>query len=168
MQNKVGGRPRVYRVHPCILKSAINRKTPEGLKVKFLIDNWMLIGVALASGGMLLWPLISSGMAAGSLSASGAVQLINREKAVVIDVSEAEEFAAGHVGGAKNIPLSQLEEKLPATVKNKALPLILVCPTGARASRALATAKKLGYEQAQCLAGGLKSWKEANLPLEKA
>ena len=136
--------------------------------MKFLIDNWMLIGLALASGGMLLWPLISSGMMAGSLSASGAVQLINREKAVVIDVSEAEEFAAGHVGGAKNIPFGQLEEKLPAAVKNKALPLILVCPSGARANRALALAKKLGYEQAQCLAGGLKSWKEANLPLEKA
>ncbi|MDO8385670.1 MAG: rhodanese-like domain-containing protein [Polaromonas sp.] len=136
--------------------------------MKFLIDNWMLIGIALASGGMLVWPLISSGMAAGSLSATGAVQLINRDKAVVIDVSEVEEFAGGHVVGAKNIPLSQLEEKLPATVKNKALPLILVCPSGARANRALAMAKKLGYEQAQCLAGGLKSWKEANLPLEKA
>ncbi len=136
--------------------------------MKFLIDNWMLIGLALASGGMLLWPLISSGMMAGSLSAGGAVQLINREKAVVIDVSESEEFATGHVGGAKNIPFGQLEERLPASVKNKALPLILVCPTGARANRALAVAKKLGYEQAQCLAGGLKSWKEANLPLEKA
>ena len=136
--------------------------------MKFLIDNWMLIGIALASGGLLLWPLISSGMAAGSLSATGAVQLINRDKAVVIDVSEAEEFATGHVAGAKNLPLNQLEEKLPNAVKNKALPLILVCPTGARASRAVAMAKKLGYEQAQCLAGGLKSWKEANLPIEKA
>lgn len=136
--------------------------------MKFLIDNWMLIGVALASGGMLLWPLISSGMAAGSLSATGAVQLINRDKAVVIDVSEADEFAAGHVVGAKNIPLAQLEASLPGAVKNKALPLILVCASGARANRAVATAKKLGYEQAQCLAGGLKSWKEANLPVEKA
>ena len=136
--------------------------------MKFLIDNWMLISIALASGGLLLWPLISSGMAAGSLSATAAVQLINRHKAVVIDVSETEEFATGHVAGAKNLPLNQLEEKLPSAVKNKALPLILVCPTGARANRAVAIAKKLGYEQAQCLAGGLKSWKEANLPLEKA
>lgn len=136
--------------------------------MKFLIDNWMLIGIALASGGMLVWPLISSGMAAGSLSANGAVQLINRDKAVVVDVSEVEEFAAGHVVGAKNIPLNQLEEKLPTAVKNKDLPLILVCSSGARANRALAMAKKLGYQQAQCLAGGLKSWKEANLPLEKA
>ncbi len=74
--------------------------------MKFLIDNWMLIAIALASGGMLIWPMIASGMNAGALSASGAVQLINREKAVVVDVSEAEEFAAGHVGGAKNVPFS--------------------------------------------------------------
>jgi rhodanese-related sulfurtransferase len=95
------------------------------------------------------------------------VQLINREKAVVIDVSEASEFVAGHVVGAKNIPLGDVEAKLASTVKNKSLPLILVCPTGARAGRALLVAKKLGYEQAQILAGGLGAWKTANLPIEK-
>ena len=136
--------------------------------MKFLIDNWMLIAIALASGGMLVWPLITGGMNAGALSASGAVQLMNREKAVVVDVSEVAEFAAGHVVGARNVPFSQLEEKLTGTVKNKALPVILVCATGARANRAMAVAKKLGYEQAQVLGGGLKAWKEANLPLEKA
>jgi len=133
----------------------------------FLIHNWALISVALVSGGMLVWPLLKGG-AAGGLNTSSAVQLINREKAVVVDVSETEEFAAGHIGGARNVPLNQLEARLPDTVKNKALPVLLVCPTGARASRALAIAKKLGYEKAQVLAGGLKAWKDANLPVEKA
>ena len=108
------------------------------------------------------------GASGGGLSAAAAVQLINREKAVVIDVCEPEEYARGHLGGAKNIPLNQLEEKLGATVKNKALPLILVCQSGARSSRAVAMAKKLGYEQAQSLSGGLASWKAANLPLDKS
>ena len=93
--------------------------------MKFILDNWMILSVALASGGMLLWPLLMGG-GPGALSAAGAVQLINREKAVVIDICEASEFAAGHVGGAKNVPLSQLEDKLPSVVKNKALPVILV------------------------------------------
>ena len=128
----------------------------------------MLISIALASGGMLVWPMVFSSMNAGALTASGAVHLINREKAVVVDVGDTEEFAAGHVGGAKNVPFNELEDKLTGAVKNKALPLILVCPTGARSSRAVAIAKKLGYEQAQALGGGLKAWKEANLPLEKA
>jgi len=135
--------------------------------VKFIVDNWMLILIALSSGGMLAWPLVR-GANAGSLTAQGAVQLINRERAVVVDVREPEEFAAGHVTGAKNVPLNQLEQKLPAAVKNKSLPLLLICATGARAQRAVATAKKLGYEQAQAVSGGLKSWKEANLPVEKA
>jgi rhodanese-related sulfurtransferase len=135
--------------------------------VKFLIDNWMLISVALASGGMLIWPMIQ-GATTGGLTSAQAVQLINRERAIVVDVSETEEFAAGHVGGAKNVPVGQLEQRLPEVVKNKTVPLILVCASGARANRALAVAKKLGYDKAQVLAGGLKSWKEANLPVEKA
>ena len=128
----------------------------------------MLIGIALASGGMLIWPLIAGGMSAATLNAAGAVQLINREKAVVVDVCEPAEFAAGHVTGAKNVPLGELETKLSGAVKNKSLPLILVCASGARSGRAVAIAKKLGYEQAQSLGGGLKAWKEANLPVERA
>jgi len=135
--------------------------------VKFIIDNWMLMSIALASAGMLFWPVFK-GATGGSLTPEGAVQLINREKAVVIDVCEVNEFAAGHVGGAKNIPLGQLEQKLPSTVKNKALPVILVCQSGARSGRAVAIAKQLGYEQAQSLNGGLGAWRKANLPVEKA
>ena len=135
--------------------------------MKFIIDNWYLLLVALASGALLLWPVLQSA-SGGSLTPARAVQLINREKAVVIDVCETEEFAAGHLVGAKNVPLGQLEERLPATVKNKALPLVLVCASGARANRAVAIAKKLGYDNAQAMAGGLKAWREASLPVEKA
>lgn len=135
--------------------------------MKFIIDNWMLISVALVSGAMLLWPALQ-GAGGGGLSAANAVQLMNRERAVVVDVCEPQEFAAAHVVGAKNVPLGQFEQRLPEAVKNKTVPLILVCASGGRANRALATAKKLGYEKAQVLAGGMKSWKDANLPVEKA
>jgi len=136
--------------------------------VTFLIDNWVLFLVAAVSGGMLIWPLVSKGGAMGGLPAAEAVRLINREKAVVIDVCSAEEYAAGHVGGAKNIPLTDLEAKLPGAVKNKGLPVILVCASGVRSRRALAVAKKLGYENAHSLEGGLKAWRDASLPIDKA
>ncbi|MBY0410563.1 MAG: rhodanese-like domain-containing protein, partial [Burkholderiaceae bacterium] len=126
-----------------------------------------LIIVALASGGLLMWPVLK-GASAGSLTPALAVQLINREKAVVIDVCAADEFAAGHVVGSKNVPLNDLQERLPTLVKNKALPVVLVCASGARANRAVAIAKKLGYDNAQAMAGGLKAWREASLPIEKA
>ena len=136
--------------------------------MKFVIDNWMLLLVAFSSGAMLLWPAIGKGVGAGGVTPANAVQLMNREKAVVVDVSEAEEFAGGHIVGSKNIPVNELEKRLAETVKNKSVPLILVDPTGARANRALGVAKSLGYDKAQALAGGLAAWKEASLPLEKA
>ncbi|VWX57888.1 Sulfurtransferase [Burkholderiales bacterium 8X] len=135
--------------------------------MKFIVDNWMLIAIVLSSGAMLAWPLVR-GANAGSLTAQGAVHLINRQRAVVVDVRTPEEFATGHATGSKNIPLEQLEAKLATVVKNKSVPVLLMCASGGRAQRAVAAAKKLGYEQAQAIAGGLKSWKDANLPVEKA
>lgn len=135
--------------------------------MKFIVDNWMLISIAMLSGGMLLWPILQ-GAAATGITPALAVQLMNREKAAVVDVSEFSEFAAGHIVGAKNIPLGELETKLPTAVKNKAVPLLLVCRTGARSGRAVAIAKKLGFSQVQTLAGGLVAWRSASLPTEKA
>ncbi|MEY2860648.1 MAG: hypothetical protein RLZ68_1873 [Pseudomonadota bacterium] len=134
--------------------------------MKFIVDNWMLISIAIASGALLLWPVVQ-GAAISGLTPAGVVQLINRDKAVVIDVCEPGEYAAGHIVGAKNIPLGQLESKLATTVKNKALPLVLVCQSGKRSGSAVAIAKKLGYEQAQSMGGGLAAWKTASLPVEK-
>ena len=135
--------------------------------MNFIVENWTIIAVAIASGAMLLWPVIK-GATGGALTPAAAVQLINRERGVVIDVCEPAEFAAGHVGGARNVPLADLEKRLPEVVKNKTLPVILVCTSGGRAARAEGMARKLGYEKAQAMAGGLKSWKDANLPVEKA
>ena len=135
--------------------------------MNFLVHNWLLLLIALSSGGLLLWPMIASARG-GSLSVTDAVQLINRERGVLVDVSDTAEFAKAHARGAKSVPLADMEARLPAVVKNKAVPLILLCPNGAQAGRALATAKKLGYQQPQTLSGGLKAWREANLPVEGA
>lgn len=132
----------------------------------FVQQNWLLVLVAATSGALLLWPGIAAGTRSG-LTPDAAVQLMNREKAIVVDVSEAEEFAAGHIAGARNVPVNDLQQRLPEVVKNKTVPLILVCASGARAQRCLATAKSLGYDKAVVLGGGLRAWKEANLPVEK-
>jgi rhodanese-related sulfurtransferase len=134
--------------------------------IQFLADNWHLFLVAITSGGMLLWGSMRKGGGGGRIGTAEAVTLINREKAVLIDVSEPAEFGAGHPVGAKNVPIGSLEKSgdLP---KNKALPLVVVCPTGGRASRAVPVLKKLGFDKVHVLAGGLASWREANLPVEK-
>ena len=65
------------------------------------------------------------------------------------------------------MPLGTVEssKELPS---NKTLPLVLVCQSGARASRAAGMLRKAGYANVQVLAGGMKAWREANLPIEKA
>jgi rhodanese-related sulfurtransferase len=135
--------------------------------VNFLLDNWIWLVTAAVSGGALLWPMIGKGGGADAVSPTDAVQLMNREKAVVIDVCEPAEYAAGHVTGSRSIPLDQFEgaKGLPT---NKTLPLVLVCASGARARRAAALARKLGHERVHVLHGGLAAWREAGLPVEKA
>ena len=135
--------------------------------VSFLLEYWYLVVAALVSGGLLLWPSLVGAAAGGGVSTAEAVRLVNRERAVLIDVSEPAEFAAGHVAGARNVPLASLEAS-KALPTNKALPLVVVCGTGARAGRAADVLRKQGYERAQPLAGGLAAWREANLPVERS
>ena len=132
----------------------------------FVLQNWYLFALALVSGGLLVWPMLAGVTGGERVTAADAVRLINREKAVLIDVSEPAEYAAAHPVGARSVPLAGLESSrdLP---KNKSLPLVVVCPSGSRAPRAVATLKKLGFENAHVLAGGLAAWRAANLPVEK-
>lgn len=132
----------------------------------FLTENWLLVAAALISGAMLAAPKLRGGVG-GGISPAEAVRLINREKAVVIDVREADEYAKGHIKGARHVPLASLDgaKALPT---NKALPLVVVCARGARAGRGAAQLRKMGYEQAQVLAGGMGAWQQADLPVQTA
>ncbi len=102
--------------------------------MNFLLDNWILVLAALSSGGLLLWPVLVNSSQGAALTPAEAVRLMNREKAVLIDICEPTEFAAAHVAGARNIPLNLLggHKSLPA---NKSLPLVILCKSGARAPR---------------------------------
>jgi rhodanese-related sulfurtransferase len=134
--------------------------------VDFFLNNWILVAIALVSGVLLVLPVLQGAAGAG-ISPAEAVQLMNRDKAVVVDVCSAQEFASGRVKGAVHVALDQLEARLADTVKDKTKPVIMVCASGMRSKRALAVAKKLGYQQVHSLQGGLQAWKDANLPIAK-
>ncbi len=134
--------------------------------MKFILENWHLILIAFATGGWLVWPMVNKGRA-GGVSPAEAVRLINREKGVLVDVGEPAEFASGHAAGARNVPLGSLagSKDLPG---NKTLPLIVLCPTGSRAGRAVGLLRKAGHENAVALAGGTAAWREASLPIDRS
>ena len=77
--------------------------------LNYLVDQWLLVLAAVTSGALLFWPVLSRGTQGGKVTATQAVQLINREKAVLIDVCEPAEFAAGHAAGSRSVPLGSLE-----------------------------------------------------------
>lgn len=138
----------------------------KALRVNFLIENWLLVLVALTSGVALLIPNLQA-MGAPGLSPTQAVLMINREKANVVDVRSAEEFASGHLIGSRHVAMENINSDLAKAVTDKKRPLILVCASGMRSQKAQRIASQLGYEQVHSLGGGLKNWQEANLPLEK-
>jgi len=83
-----------------------------------LIDNWMLVLVAVLSGLALLLPTLQV-MGKAGLSPTQAVLMINREKAQIVDVRSPEEFSTGHLIGAKNIAMDVLESSLGKAINDK-------------------------------------------------
>ena len=137
------------------------------LRVDFVRNNLLLFVTAFVSGAMLLWPLVRRTTGGPWVNPAQATHLINREDAVIIDVREPAEFSAGHVLGAKNVPLARLDAPTPDLVKRKARPVIVYGDDSDRAGKAAAALKKHGFTRVTNLSGGIKAWQDAGLPLEK-
>lgn len=131
--------------------------------------NMLLFGLALASGGMLLWPLVSRPFRqANEVGAFEAVQLINRRDALVLDIRDTGDYAAGHITNARHIPEAQLPDRMKELDKHKTRPIIVSCRTGSRAPAVSGMLRKRGFSEAFALRGGIAAWQQASLPLEKS
>lgn len=135
----------------------------------FIKSNILLIGLALGSGIMLLLPSFKKG-AAGvpSLTTAEAINLINRDHAIVIDVRNDAEFASGHIVDARNIPLDKLAERLNELAKFKDKPVLVNCQRGMRSAKACDILRKAEFTKVNNLAGGIDAWLAAKLPVVKA
>ena len=135
---------------------------------EFLQQNILLVAVAVMSGALLLWPIIM-GLIHGTndVSVADAVRLINQKDALLIDVRDPAEFATGHIPHARNIPASQVKDRLKDFEKYKSKPVIVHCRNGQRSGGAAAAFRKAGYTEAVKLRDGLTGWEQANLPIQK-
>ncbi|HUL93083.1 MAG TPA: rhodanese-like domain-containing protein [Burkholderiales bacterium] len=134
--------------------------------LKFLTEHVFLVALAAVSGTMLLWPAIRRSTGGPSISTLQATLLIN-QNALVLDVRDAAEYAGGHVLNSRHLALGELEARSSELEKYKAKPVIVVCETGNRSDKAVATLRKQGFGQVFSLSGGIGAWKQAGLPLEK-
>jgi rhodanese-related sulfurtransferase len=129
----------------------------------FSQNNLLLIGVALVSGLALAWPMIQSKRAGASITCTEAVQLMNHQHAIMIDIRPSDVFTAGHIPQARSIPANDIEKKAANLPKNK--PLIVVCDFGRTAGSAAVRLRALGFTQVNVLGGGMRAWSTAGLPL---
>ncbi len=86
---------------------------------------------------------------------------------LVLDVRTPQEYAAGHLENAMNIPHDRLAEQLPQVQKYAAAPVLVYCQSGKRAGMAAETLAQAGFSNLHHLTGDIKAWKEAGLPLVK-
>jgi rhodanese-related sulfurtransferase len=130
--------------------------------------NMVLLGLAVVSGGMLIFPLFSRGMrTATEVGPSDAVMLINRKDAVVLDVRDDTEFAGGHITNARHVPEKQLADHMKALEKFKSKPVIVSCASGRRSAAVADNLRKQGFADVVALRGGIAAWVQAGMPLEK-
>ncbi len=135
--------------------------------MEFITKNIFLIVIAAVSGGMLLWPLLRKGSGGPWVTTLQATQLMNRDDALVVDLRPAAEFTKGHILGARNIPLVDLERRAGELDKHRAKPVIVHCGDGNRAGSGVALLRKNGFGNVVNLSGGYAAWQQAGLPVEK-
>lgn len=102
-----------------------------------------------------------------ALTPAGLTQLINRESALVVDVSSLQDFEKGHIPGAKHVAMSQLDPEGKELAKARELPVAIVCKNGQASAQAAQRLRKSGFGKVFWLEGGLGAWTEAQMPLAK-
>lgn len=126
--------------------------------------SFLLVGLTLAIVYTELSRLLSGFK---SVDPAGLTALINRQDALLVDVSAATDFEKGHIAGARNLPVSQFDPENKLLAKARELPVVLACRTGAGSSDAARKLVKAGFKQVFWLDGGVAAWQQASLPLLK-
>lgn len=136
---------------------------------EFVANNWALVALFVASGIMLVWPELSRALGAtgSEIGTFEATRLMNQGPALVLDVRDEKEFAAGHLPKARHIPVRELSGRIGEISKFKDKPVIVMCRTGPRAGAACRYLKRAGFSNVYQLKGGITAWQQASLPIEK-
>ncbi|UXI68321.1 rhodanese-like domain-containing protein [Tahibacter amnicola] len=94
-------------------------------------------------------------------------QLINKENALLVDVSPQADFDKGHIPTSRNVAMAQFDPEHKDLAKVKELPVAVVCRNGQTSSGAASRLVKAGFKKVYTLGGGVAAWTQADLPLAK-
>jgi rhodanese-related sulfurtransferase len=136
--------------------------------VEFISNHWIMSSGLFIVIILLIQDLFESVTRKHkTLSPTEAIVLMNDERSVVIDVREPNEFAEGHIEGARNIPVSKVAERAHELEAHKQSPVIVTCNSGARSPEACKKLVSQGFGQIFELKGGMMAWEDQKLPVSK-
>jgi rhodanese-related sulfurtransferase len=133
--------------------------------LEFAGNNTLLVFALVASFLLVIFTELrrkASGMLA--VVPTEAVKLINND-AVVLDLRSAESFSRGHIAGARNVPMDQLDGNMEKLARFRNKPVVAVCDAGVTSTRAVNALRKSGFESVYNLKGGMSAWGQAGLPV---
>jgi rhodanese-related sulfurtransferase len=101
-----------------------------------------------------------------TISAAEAYAIFGKSGVIFLDVREPDEFNAGHIPGAINIPRGLLESRVGEQITDKNTTIVVYCRSGVRSALASATLVKMGYKGILNMDGGWKAWQKEGYPAE--
>lgn len=101
------------------------------------------------------------------VSLEAAREALDKSSAIVIDIREPNEHATGVAKGAKLIPMSQLSQRIKEVPQSPDQPVLLICNTQNRSSRAAEQLRAAGYSNISYVNGGMSQWATRNWPMVK-
>ncbi|MEE4661211.1 MAG: rhodanese-like domain-containing protein [Halieaceae bacterium] len=132
---------------------------------EFIAQQWMLVGGILVAA-VLLWQH-EARKSGESLSPQQAINLVNREDGLFLDLRESAEYSKGHIANAVNIPAAKLDGRLSELEKYRERPLVLVCKMGQSSGPVGKKLGDAGFDRVYRMSGGMMEWNQQQLPLVK-
>lgn len=136
--------------------------------IELLKDNLLLSGLWVAVlVAWLAWEAARLGRKWQEVDTRSAVQFINREDPLILDVSSSSDYNQGHIAGALNLPPSRIESGNQQLLKQVDRPVLLYCKTGQVSPQMANRLVKLGFGQVKMLSGGLAQWINDKQPVSR-
>jgi len=135
---------------------------------EFMMNNWLLfLALAVIVALLVMTTVRTRLLGFNELKPGEAVQLMNREEPLVLDVRENNEYQAGYIQGAVHIPVGELEGRIKELEAWREKPVLIYCRAGQRSAKAAAVLKRQGFSQLYKLDGGMMAWQSGNLPISR-
>ncbi|PCJ29916.1 MAG: sulfurtransferase [Gammaproteobacteria bacterium] len=131
---------------------------------EFIINHWILVTAFVVLLFMVMSDQLNRKLSGvNNIAAAQAVQIVNQQKGLFLDVRDTAEYTKEHIADSISLPLSKIDDDVSLKDTEKAI--VLICASGQRARTAAKQLQKKGFTNIHVLNGGLNSWRDAKLPL---